>query len=91
MEDITLMPFQLQAITAIQKALTVNDKYIVVDIPIGYGKSIVLAKTVEEICKLNKAKILVVTNAVVLKEKLIDTIFKKYSIKHRKIIFWRYI
>ncbi|MGN9171783.1 DEAD/DEAH box helicase family protein [Lachnospiraceae bacterium HCP1S3_A8] len=72
MKEIELTYYQKDAIEAIQEALNCGRKHIVVEMPIGCGKSIVLAKTLEIINNITTEKILVVTN----------TTDKKLQIKH---------
>ncbi len=70
METLKLRPYQVQAIDAIQEAIEREQKHMVVEMPAGFGKSIVFAKTIEKINELNKGRILVLARTVVIKEQI---------------------
>ena len=70
METLKLRPYQVQAIDAIQGAIERDQKRMVVEMPTGFGKSLVFAKTIEKINGLNKGKILVLASTIVMKEQI---------------------
>ena len=47
----------------------------VIEIPIQSGKGIVLAKAVEELDRLKKGKIPIVTSKTIIKEQIVDDLF----------------
>ena len=51
MKSIQLRPYQSKAIDAIQEAILRKQKYIVIELPAGFGKGLVFAKTVENLNK----------------------------------------
>lgn len=79
MKAIKLQPYQSQAIDAIQNALERNQKHMVIEMPTGFGKSLVLARTIEKLNELNRKKILVVTGNLALKEKIEKELTTKYN------------
>lgn len=79
MKDIQLRPHQIKAIEAIQQALNHNQKHMVVEMPTGCGKGIVLAKTVEMLSKLGLGKTLVAANGMAVKEQVEYNLFEGYE------------
>lgn len=78
MKAIHLRPYQIKAISAIQEALSHNQKRIVVEMAIGCGKGLVLAKTIEMISKENAGNVLVLTDRLEAKAQIRDIIFNNY-------------
>lgn len=68
MNEKLLKPHQIKAIEAIKNALASNKKHIAVEMAVGCGQSVVLAKTIEQLCQTTEGKILVVTGSMFLKE-----------------------
>ncbi len=79
METLKLRPYQVQAIDAIQEAIERDQKRIVIEMPTGFGKSLVFAKTIEKINELNKGKILVLASAIVMKEQIEKELSTNYQ------------
>jgi len=76
MKAIQLRPHQVKAIDAIREAISLGQKHMVIEMPIQSGKGIVLAKTVEDLDRLKKGKILIVTSKTIIKEQIEDDLFK---------------
>lgn len=68
MKEILLRQYQANAVNAVQKALDSGQKHMVVEMPTGCGKTVVLAKIVENLNRQKIGKILVITNSVSIKE-----------------------
>ncbi len=81
MKDIPLRVYQKEAIEAIQTALNRKQKNIIVEIPIGCGKGIVLAKTVALLSEHNRGKIIVVTHLLEQKMQLEDILSRDYFVQ----------
>ena len=79
MKAIQLRTFQHKAIDAIQNALKRNQKHIVVEIAVGCGKSLVLAKTVEMLSIEQSGRVLIITNRLELKAQIKDVLFNNYQ------------
>lgn len=79
MEALKLRPYQVQAIEAIQKAIERDQKHMVVEMPVGFGKGLVFAKTIEKINELNKGKILVLARTIVMKEQIESELSTNYQ------------
>ena len=75
MEEIQLRPYQIKAITAIQAAFARGQRRMIVEMSPGSGKGIILIKTIEYLQKLKNANILIVTNALAIKEQLKHRLF----------------
>lgn len=84
-----LHSYQKEAIMAIQKAITKKQKRIVVDMPTGFGKGIILNKTIEFINGFSNEKILVVTSCKILQEDIKQRLLKN-NIKGNIYIETRY-
>lgn len=79
MDSKLLKPYQIEAVNAIQTALTQSKKCIVVEMVSGSGKVMILGKTLEYLQKTKNEKILIVTDYEILKEQLqqrLDTNFE---------------
>jgi len=79
MKAIQLRPYQIEAINAIQGALTRKQKYMIVEMVAQSGKGLVLAKTVEILQKQKTASVLVITNGRALKENIEHNLFETYQ------------
>jgi len=79
MEALKLRPYQVQAIEAIQKAIERDQKHMVVEMPVGFGKGLVFAKTIEKINEFNKGKILVLARTIVMKEQIESELSTNYQ------------
>lgn len=79
MKDIKLRSYQIEAIDAIQAALSRGQKYMAIEMPPGFGKSLVFAKTVEILSESNLERILVVTGSLMIKEKILKDLSTNYS------------
>lgn len=79
MREILLRPYQVEAIDAIQKAVTRGQKHIVIEMPVGSGKSLVFAKTVELLNKSEVGRILVVTGHMIIKEQIEKNLSTNYQ------------
>ena len=75
MEEIQLRPYQIKAIKAIQAAFARGQKRMIVEMSPGSGKGIILIKTIEYLQKLKTGNILIVTNALAIKEQLKHRLF----------------
>ncbi len=75
METIKLRPYQIEAIKAIENAVGRGQKQMIVEFPAGFGKKIVLAKTIEKLNELKVGKILVLTSTISLKENIKSELF----------------
>lgn len=73
-----LRPHQIKAISAIQKALSCNQKHIVIEIATGFGKGLVLAKTIEMLNKENVGNVLVIADRLEVKAQIEDVLFNNY-------------
>ena len=71
MKNIILRSYQIEAIEAIKAALSRGQKHMAIEMPPGFGKSLVFAKTVEILSESNLERILVVTGNLVIKEQMI--------------------
>lgn len=78
MKTVELRYYQINAIEAIQEALSLEKKYIIVEMPTGCGKNIILAKTLEKINKIMSVKILIVTNTINIKKQIEDILITNY-------------
>ena len=74
-----LRPYQTKAILAIQEALMHDQKRVAIEMPTGFGKGMVFAKTIEHLQKTNVNKILVVVGNLNLKEKITREILANYN------------
>ena len=79
MNEKLLKPHQIKAIEAIKNALASNKKHITVEMAVGCGQSVVLAKTIEQLCQATEGKILVVTGSMFLKERIEMDISTSYQ------------
>ena len=79
MKDIHLRPHQIKAVEAIQQALKNHQKHMVVEMPVGCGKGIVLVKTVEILRKQGVDKILVITGSLNVKEQISHSLYRDYE------------
>lgn len=79
MKAIELREYQIKAIDAIQNALERGQKRMVIEMAVGCGKGIVLAKTVEMLSKVKAEKILIITSKIVLKEQIEYNLFHDYQ------------
>ena len=75
METIKLRSYQIEAIKAIENAIGRGQKQMIVEFPTGFGKKIVLAKTIEKLNELQVGKILVLTSTITLKENIKSELF----------------
>ena len=75
MKKILLRQYQASAVDAVQKALENGKKHMVVEMPTGCGKTIVLAKIVENLNRQKLGKILVITDRVLIKEQMERILF----------------
>ena len=80
MEAIKVQQLQDKIIEAISKALSRNQKHMLVETPSGFGKSNVLVKTIEKLNELNAKKILIVTSTLTVREQIEKNIlfFRRY-------------
>lgn len=78
MKAIQLRPYQMEAIAAIQEALSCNQKHIVVEIAAGCGKGLVLAKTVEILSMGKLGNVLVLTDRLEVKAQIKEVLFNDY-------------
>ena len=67
MEGMRLQEYQLKAIDSIRQAIEKGQKQIVVDMPVGCGKGVVI-KTAEIISNLRSGRILILTSTISIKE-----------------------
>lgn len=79
MKEILLRQYQANAVDAVLKALDSGKKRMVVEMPTGCGKSVVLAKMVEELNRQKRGKILVITNRVSIKKQMERLLFCDYE------------
>lgn len=79
MKNIILRSYQVEAIEAIQAALSRGQKHMVIEMPPGFGKSLVFAKTVEIFSESNMERILVVTGNLVIKEQILKDLSTNYN------------
>lgn len=79
MKEVQLQSYQIEAIEAVQGALARGQKHMVIEMPPGFGKSLVFAKTVEILCRLNIGKILVATGNLLLKEQITKDLSTNYQ------------
>lgn len=79
MKDIHLRPHQIKAVEAIQQALKNHQKHMVVEMPVGCGKGIVLVKTVEILRKQGVDKLLVITGSLNVKEQISHSLYRDYE------------
>ena len=79
MKDIILRSYQIEAIEAIQTALSRGQKHMAIEMPPGFGKSLVFAKTIEILSEANLERILVVTGNLVIKEQILKELSTNYS------------
>ena len=70
MKAVKLEPYQIKAIDAIKDALDSGKRHMAIEMPVGCGKELVFAKTIEKINETNLQKILVVTYGRNVKENL---------------------
>ena len=70
MKATQLRSYQIKAIDAIQEALERNQKHIVIELPAGFGKGLIFAKTVENLNRIKPGKILVATGSISIKKKI---------------------
>ena len=73
MEGMRLQEYQLKAIDSIRRATERGQKQIIVDMPVGYGRGIIVIKTAEIISNLRSGRILILTSTISKKE-----IYEKY-------------
>ncbi len=79
MKAIQLRAYQRKALDAIQNGLNNNQKTMIVEMPTGCGKSIIVAKTIEMISKSNRGNILIITSSTLLKQQTKDILFKDFN------------
>lgn len=79
MKNIILRSYQIEAIEAIQAALSRGQKHMAIEMPPGFGKSLIFAKTVEILSESNLERILVVTGNLVIKEQILKDLSTNYS------------
>lgn len=65
-----LSSYQIDAINAIETAIYQKQKHIVVEMLPGFGKKVVLEKTIENISKLNRDRVLIVAGNLTLKRQI---------------------
>ena len=82
MEKIKLQKHQIEAIHYIKKALEKGKKQMLIDMPTGCGKGIVLAKTVETINELNLGKILILTSTVSIRKQIEYILVEHTNVPH---------
>ena len=82
MEKIKLQKHQIEAIHSIKKALEKGQKRMLIDMPTGCGKEIVLAKTVETINELNLGKILILTSTVSIRKQIEYILVEHTNVSH---------
>ena len=70
MEKIKLRKHQIEASHSIKKALEKGKKRMLIDMPPGCGKGIVLAQTVEIINEQHPGKILILTSTVSIRKQI---------------------
>lgn len=75
MKKILLRQYQASAVDAVQKALENGKMHMVVEMPTGCGKTVVLAKIVENLNRQKLGKILVITDRVLIKEQMERILF----------------
>ena len=80
METIKLRSYQIAAIKAIENAIERGQKQMIVEFPTGFGKKIVLAKTIEKLNELQVGKILVLTSTITLKENIKSELFNRDTV-----------
>ncbi len=68
MEGMRLQEYQLKAIDSIRRATERGQKQIIVDMPVGYGRGIIVIKTAEIISNLRSGRILILTSTISIKE-----------------------
>lgn len=74
-----LRSYQIDALNAIKEALSHRQKHIIVEIPTGMGKGLLVSKTVELLHKEENGDVLVVTNRLELKNNVEQTLYEKYQ------------
>lgn len=79
MNAIQIKTYQMEAIDAIKSAIENDQLHINVEMEVGTGVSIVLAKTVEYLLSRMKNKILIITSSINIRENLNDVLFCKYK------------
>ena len=75
MKKILLRQYQASAVDAVQKAFENGQMHMVVEMPTGCGKTVVLAKIVENLNRQKLGKILVITDRVLIKEQMERSLF----------------
>ena len=75
MKKILLRHYQASAVDAVQTALENGQRHMVVEMPAGCGKTVVLAQIVEILDRQKLGKILVITDRVSIKEQLKRILF----------------
>lgn len=75
MKKILLRQYQASAVDAVHKALENGQMHMVVEMPTGCGKTIVLAQIVENLNRQKLGKILVITDRVAIKEQIESILF----------------
>ena len=79
MKATQLLQYQSEAVDAIQKAFERKQKHIVVELPTGFGKSLIFAKTAEYLNRMKAGKILVASSSMTLKEKIEQDLSTNYQ------------
>lgn len=79
MKAVQIRPFQQKAIDSIGKALELGKNHIVLEMPAGCGKSIILVETLNRLILNNSSKVLIVTNSVSEKKQMEDFIYTNYK------------
>ena len=79
MEMSKLQPYQIKAIDVIQEALNRGQKHMAIEMPPGFGKIFILAKTLEILNRLGTGKLLVVTSSLSIKEELEKKLSTNYQ------------
>lgn len=74
-----LRPYQNQAINAIREAIERKQKHMIIEMPIGCGKGLIFAKTIEEINKSEIGKILVLTSQMGIKVQIDKELSTNYQ------------
>ena len=79
MKEIHLRQYQVNAVDAVQKALDSGQRHMIVEMPTGCGKTLVLANLVEKMNRQKRGKILVITDRVLIKEQVEKLLFYDYE------------